>query len=68
MGDINFLNYEKITDTLMYFSKDICLNFCVKLKRKNKNNEIVSFHSEYKYKHDGNDCYSIKRIFFPVFT
>ena len=67
MGEFSFLNYDKITDTLMYFSKDICLNFCVKLTRKNTNKEVVHFHSEYEYKMNGDKKYSIKRIFFPVF-
>lgn len=68
MGELTFLDYDKISDTLMFFSKDITLNFCVGLTRKNQRNEIVHFHNEYEYKSNGKQCYSIKRSINAYFT
>jgi len=70
MGQLTFLDYDKISDTLMYFSEYITLQFCVSLSRKqSKTNKVLRFHSEYKYRNndDGRDCYSIKRNFNAYF-
>lgn len=68
MGQINFLDYDRISDTIMYLSQYITLNFCVSLSRKNKNtNQVLRFHSEYKYVNDYRECYSIKRNFNAYF-
>lgn len=63
MNNISFLDYDKITDTIMFFDQCTTFNFCVSLSRKNKNNNIVPFHSEYKYGNEylGKESYSIKR-------
>lgn len=47
MGELNFLDYDKISDTLMYFDQNVSLRFCVGLNYKNKLGENVSFHAEY---------------------
>lgn len=61
----NFLNYDKITDTIMFFNKYITLNFCVNLTRKSKNG-IMSFHSEYEFYSYGEnyerESHTIKRM------
>lgn len=70
MGEITFLDYDKISDTIMYLSKTVTLNFCVSLTRRNTNtNKIVPFHSEYIYNSDykNKKCYSIKRNFNAYF-
>lgn len=45
---IIFLDYDKISDTLMWLSRDYMLKFCVSLKYKNSRGDLVPFHSEYK--------------------
>src|SRR5574344_1055570 len=67
MGELTFLDYDKISDTLMYFSKEISLNFCVGLTRKNQQGQFVSYHNEYGYKNNGKQCYSIKRNIYSYF-
>lgn len=69
MGKINFLDYDKITDTLMYFSREISLNFCVNLTRKNQQGNVIHFHSEYNFYNEslGKNSYSIKRNITPSF-
>lgn len=70
MGTIQFTDYDKITDTIMYLSQYITLNFCVNLTRKNKaTKKVISFHSEYSYDSDymNKKCYSIKRGFSAFF-
>lgn len=61
----NFLDYDRITDTLMYFNQFVTLNFCVNLTRKNKNTgQLTHFHSEYRYENEylGKESQSIKRF------
>ena len=58
---MNFTDYDKITDTLMFFNQQYQLNIVVQLNWISKSNKINPFHSEYKYKKDGRTCYSIKR-------
>lgn len=69
MGDINFLDYDKISDTLMYFCQEISLKFCVGLSRKDKLGNIVHFHNEYKYENSklNKTSLSIKRNINPYF-
>lgn len=61
---IYFLQYDKISDTLMYFSKDVLLKFNVNLSYTNqKNKKRIPFHVEYAYNSSKGDykAYSIKR-------
>lgn len=46
---INFNDYDKITDNLLWFSNDIILRFCVQLSVKNKEGLRQSYHQEYSY-------------------
>lgn len=59
----NFLNYDRITDTIMYFNRYITLNFCVNLTRKGKNGNM-SFHSEYEFYSENyeRESHTIKRM------
>ena len=64
MEAIHFTDYDKISDILMYFNKDITLKFNVSLSYTNKNNKRIPFHSEYSYsssKGDGYLAQSVKR-------
>lgn len=45
---ITFLDYDKVSDTVMWLSPTCALKFCVRLKYRNKNGDYISFHSEYK--------------------
>lgn len=61
-----FEDYEKITDTVMWFNKDITLNFVVSLANKDKNGNRSHFHKEWQYdsKYNNKDkVLSIKRNF-----
>lgn len=46
---VKFLDYEKISDDLIYFRNNIVLRFNVSLANKNKDGLRESFHKEYKY-------------------
>lgn len=63
MENLDFTNYDRITDTIMYLSDDVWLNFTVALSRKNKNGDRVFYHSETLYGSDkyGTKLRSIKR-------
>lgn len=61
---IQFTDYDRITDILMYLSSNITLNFNVTLSRKSKTGDRLSFHHETEYpsKYTGVDkARSIKR-------
>lgn len=60
MEAIHFLEYDKISDTLMFFSPNVTLKFVVQLSRV-KDNKRFSFHNEYGYNNKGYKAYSIKR-------
>ena len=63
-NSITMLDYNKITDTLMYLAKGVTLNFTVSLCKVNPDtNKIVSAHNEYKYYSAklGQNSLSIKR-------
>ena len=68
----NFLNYEKISDTLVYLTNEVVLRFNVNLAKKSKDNKRVPFHSEYAYTSNkyGNPqtTFSIKRNFTYYFS
>lgn len=67
---LSFLDYNKISDTLMWFTKEISLKFCTSLIWRSENNNIgySHFHAEYNYNFDGRDCKSINRIIRCYFT
>ena len=68
---VSFLDYDKISDTIMYFTKEIYLNFCINLTRKNNNTGRIShFHNEYGYNNDylGKDSRIIKRFIDAYFV
>ena len=61
---MNFTDYDKITDTLMYLDRRYQLNIVVHLTTHNtKSNKINPFHTEYTYNNNSKDktCYSIRR-------
>ncbi len=53
-----WIDYDKITDSLMYLSNGASIQFSVNLKYTTKTGETRSFHNEYIY---GNGSVSIKR-------
>lgn len=64
MANISFTDYDRITDTVMYLSSNVKLNFTVSLAKKNKSNERMHMHfeTEYNSKYLGTDvARSIKR-------
>ena len=62
---MEFTDYNKITDILMYLNDKIRLSLVVKLNSKDKNNNERNFHSEYHYPNEykGIDRYSVTRNF-----
>ena len=64
MGII-FSDFDKISDTILYFSNDVTLSICMTLNKKSSkdSSKIINFHSEYKYtsKNLYKESYSIKR-------
>lgn len=49
ISPIHFLDYDKISDTLLYFSRTISLRFNVRLASKNRDGRRKSYHAEYRY-------------------
>lgn len=47
MNDDNFLCYDRITDTIMYFNTNISLDFIVSLSYKRRDGNRQFFHSEF---------------------
>ena len=62
-NSIDYTEYERITDNLMWLSDNVSLNFTVSFSRKGKSGERIHYHSEYVYGSDkfGGDLRSIKR-------
>lgn len=57
-----WIEYDKITDDLMYIGNSTVLQFTVSLSRRDKRtNERVSFHKEFGYMKNGYKVNSIKR-------
>lgn len=67
---IDYTEYDRITDTLMWLSDNISLNFTVGLSRKTKTGERAFYHYETKYGSDkyGTPLRSIKRQVSYAFT
>lgn len=67
---ISFIDYNKIQDNLMYFTKTISLKFNVILQRRDKDGNYISNLSEYGYSFSDNDRmnYCIKRNMNFFFT
>lgn len=66
---MEFIDYNKITDILMYLNDKIRLSLVVKLNSKDKNNNERNFHSEYHYPNEYKNInrYSITRNFSEYF-
>ena len=62
-NDIDFTQYERVQDTLMYLTDKITLTFTVALSKKMLNGQRSFFHYETQYKSDayGSELRSIKR-------
>lgn len=60
-----FINYDRISDTLMFLSPGVTLKFVVDLTRLDRFDNEKSFHSETKFqsKKFGRDSYSITRSY-----
>lgn len=67
---IDFTEYDRITDTLMWLTDNITLGFTVGLSRKGKNGERTFYHYESQYASDkfGSPLRSIKRQLSYAFT
>lgn len=66
MEAIHFIDYDKITDVLMYMSKDINLSFNVSLAYRKQDGTRNHYHKEYSYKSkyiDKGNVVSLKRNF-----
>lgn len=59
MGEVTFLDYNKISDRIMWFDSRVSLNFIVNLQRKKKDGTMGSFHNEYKYYNEDEGSYGI---------
>ena len=58
----SFVDYDKITDTLLFFNNIITLDISTQLSRKDqKTSNVLSFHSEYTYPINNRNNHSIKR-------
>ena len=70
MADITFVDFDKISDTILYLSNDMTLSICLPLNIKSKDGKVKNFHSEYKYYSNQLDkeSYSIKRNIQPYFS
>ena len=62
-NDIDFTQYERVQDTLMYLTDKITLSFVVALSKKTLNGQRSFFHYETQYNSDsyGTELRSIKR-------
>lgn len=64
MDNIDYTEYDRITDTLMYLNDDVSLNFSVALSRKGRSGDRIFYHYESEFGSDkyGGKLRSIKRI------
>ena len=46
---VSFLDYDRVSDDLMYFDRDVYLRFNVQLARKGKDGNRYHYHNEYRY-------------------
>lgn len=63
-GQHDFMKYERISDTLLWFNSDVCLKFNVSLAKKDKKGSRKFFYKEWIYDSkyaDTGDVISIKR-------
>lgn len=63
---VRFVDYDKITDTIAWLSRDVTLEFSVLLAKKGKDGKRYHFHKEFKYDSryvNKGKTYSIKRDF-----
>lgn len=70
MQEIEFSEYDRITDTIMWLGDNITLNFTVGLSRKSRNGDRMFFEYETQYGSDkyGSPMRSIKRQMSFAFT
>ncbi len=70
MNEIDYTEYDRITDTIMWLSESLTLNFTVGLSRKGKSGERIFYHYETRYGSDkyGSPLRSIKRQMNFAFT
>ena len=69
--NIDYTDYDRITDKLMFLSPTITLNFTVALSRKDKNGNRAHIHTDMEYAskfRDQNVARSIKRDINYYFT
>lgn len=60
---IRYLDYDKISDTLLYFSKDIVFRFNVQLAKKSSYDERRNFfHKEFEYESKYSDVGNVRSI------
>lgn len=61
--NIDFRDYNRISDTLMYLDNTHIFKFCVNLSYRDKDKNSRNYHSEFKYYLNGETKYSITRRF-----
>ena len=61
ISPIYFIDYSKISDTLMWLDMDHSLKFCVTLKKYDNGNEN-NFHKEYTYLNTSNNTMNISIV------
>lgn len=63
---VSFIDYEKISDTMMYLGNNVYLRFNIRLAKKGIDGKRYHFHKEYQYPSNyinQNDIITIKRDF-----
>lgn len=55
VSPIHFIDYNKISDSLMWFDSTHVLKFCVVLQKKDKKGDIVPFHKEFSFMNKSNN-------------
>ena len=63
-----FIEYDKISDVLMWFDYNYYLKLNVKLSRNDKNGNRQPFHTEYKTMYNNNINYTIRRDYTVFYT
>ena len=64
-----FINYDKISDVILWLDKNYYLKLNVRLTRNDKNGNKIPFHSEYKTEYNNNINYTIRRdynVFYSI--
>ena len=64
-----FLDYDKISDVILWFDRNYYMKLNVRLSKNDKNGNRMPFHSEYKTSFKDNITYSIRRdysVFYSI--